>query len=234
VWHDSARQLISSSSLDVGILLLLLYLLTPFRCSVCSLSLSIYPSIYTTTNKNIRHQHLLLPQVIRRLWVAELPDALPLEYICMSLYGAQSFHVSYLVHTCIGIVVHCQLIISFSTVCLLFSAMLLLLCYNDAMISRLQQRVPAKHLRLVQLLRIRLRQVMLRYRVAWFSEVAHILVVFGRWYPLASLVSSDSFPLLCLFSLTLYLSIYLHTTTNNKHQAPTSSPTTSDPTIVSS
>ena len=102
-----------------------------------------------------------------------------------------------------------------------------------------QQRVPAKHLRLVQLLRIRLRQVMLRYRVAWFSESSLILVVFGRWYPLASLVSSDSFPLLCLFSLTMYLSIYIsihlsiYTTTNNKHQAPTSSPTTSDPTVVS-
>ena len=95
-----------------------------------------------------------------------------------------------------------------------------------------QQRVPAKHLRLVQLLRIRLRQVMLRYRVAWFSEAALILVVFGRWYNLASLVSSDSFPLLCLFSLTIYLSYC--TTTNNKHQAPTSSPTTSDPTVVSS
>eukprot|EP00970_Alexandrium_tamarense_P002196 scaffold307_cov140-Alexandrium_tamarense.AAC.1 len=39
------------------------------------------------------------------------------------------------------------------------------LCYNDAIISRLQ-RVPAKHLRLVQLLRIRLRQAMLRYLVA--------------------------------------------------------------------
>ena len=39
------------------------------------------------------------------------------------------------------------------------------LCYNDAIISRLQG-VPAKHLRLVQLLRIRLRQVTLRYRVA--------------------------------------------------------------------
>ena len=111
------------------------------------------------------------------------------------------------------------------------NALLQWLCYNDAIISRLQQRVPAKHLRLVQLLRIRLRQVMLRYRVAWFSESSLILVVFGRWYPLASLVSSDSFPLLCLFSLTMYLSFY--TTTNNKHQAPTSSPTTSDPTVVS-
>eukprot|EP00970_Alexandrium_tamarense_P016784 scaffold7416_cov136-Alexandrium_tamarense.AAC.3 len=142
----------------------------------------------------------------------------------------QSFHVSCLVHICIRIVVHCQLVVSFLTVCLLFLAL-----YNDVMISRLLQRVPVKHLRLVQLLRIRLRQAMLRYRVARFNEAAHIFVVFGRWYSLASLVSSDSFPLLCLFSLTLYLSIYPPscTTTNNKHQAPTSSPITSDPTVVS-
>ena len=174
---------------------------------------------------------------MRCRWSISLASQLTCLHVCE---GHLSFHVSCLVHICIRIVVHCQLVVSFLIVCLLFSAMLLLLCYNDAMISRLQQRVPAKHLRLVQLLRIRLRQVMLRYRVAWFSEAALILVVFGRWYPLASLVSSDSFPLLCLFSLTMYLSTYLsiylsiYTTTNNKHQAPTSSPTTSDPTIVSS
>eukprot|EP00970_Alexandrium_tamarense_P016782 scaffold7416_cov136-Alexandrium_tamarense.AAC.1 len=53
VWHDSARQLKSSSSLDIGIPLLLLYLLTPFCSSVCSLSLSIYlPSCTTTNNKH--------------------------------------------------------------------------------------------------------------------------------------------------------------------------------------
>jgi hypothetical protein len=126
---------------------------------------------------------------------------------------------SCLMHMCIRIVVHCQLVVSFFIVCLLFSSLVELLCYNDAMISRLQQRVPAKHLRLVQLLRIRLRQVMLQYRVAWFSEAALILVVFGRWYRLASLISSDSFPFLCYFSLSL--SIYLSTqqrTINIRHQ----------------
>ena len=68
-----------------------------------------------------------------------------------------------------------------------------------------QQRVPAKHLRLVQLLRIRLRQAMLRYLVAWISEAA------------PSLESSDSFPLLCLFSLTIYLTAQQRTT-NIRHQ----------------
>ena len=91
------------------------------------------------------------------------------------------------------------------------------LCYNDAIISRLQG-VPAEHRRLVQLLRIRLRPVMLRYRVARFSESALILVVFGRWYSLASLVSSDSFALLCLFSLTMYLSTYLSIYLHNNEQ----------------
>jgi hypothetical protein len=135
---------------------------------------------------------------------------------------------------CICIVVHCQLFVSFFIVCLLFSSLVELLCYNDAMISRLQQRVPAKHLRLVQLLRIRLRQVMLQYRVAWFQR--------GGSYPrrLWTFVSSCFSYIFWLLSVSLlllshYLPIYLsiYTTTNNKHQAPTSSPTTSDPTIVS-
>jgi len=133
---------------------------------------------------------------------------------------------SCLVRMCIRIVVHCQLVISFIILCLLFSSLLFsslvqLLCYHDAMISRLQQRVPAKHLRIVQLLRIQLRRVMLQYRVAWFSEAALILVVvFGRWYPLASLISSDSFSV-CLLLLSHYLSIYRSTqqrTINIRHQ----------------
>jgi hypothetical protein len=159
--------------------------------------------------------------------------SLAYQLTCMQVCeGNLSFHVSCLEHICIRIVVQCQLVVSFFTICLCFSyllqwlcynvsaatmALLQWLCYNDAIISCLQG-VPAKHLRLAQLLRIRLRPVMLRYRVARFSESALILVVFGRWYPLASLVSSDSFPLLCLFSLTNYLSIYLSIYLHNNEQ----------------
>jgi hypothetical protein len=139
---------------------------------------------------------------------------------------------SCLMHMCIRIVVHCQLFISFIIFCLLFSSLVQLLCYNDAMISRLQQRVPAKHLRLVQLLRIQLRRVMLQDLVLHDSarqllsssslDVGILLLLLYLLTP---------FRLSVTFSLTIYLSIY--TTTNNKHQAPTSSPTTSDPTVVS-
>jgi hypothetical protein len=74
---------------------------------------------------------------------------------------------------------------------------------------------------------------MLQYRVAWFQR--------GSSYPRRRLDVGILFLLLYLLtpfrffvtslSLSMYLSIY--TTTNNKHQAPTSSPTTSDPTVVS-
>ncbi len=75
--------------------------------SVALFALSHYLSIYPPAQQrttNIRHQHLLPPQVIRRLWVAQLPDhcswstSPALQMTCLHVCEVhRSFHVSYLV-----------------------------------------------------------------------------------------------------------------------------------------
>ncbi len=76
--------------------------------------------IYTTIN---RHQHLLLPQVIQRLWVSKLPAFVVREYLlhcCMSM-KSRLFRI---LCTCISSFIRWQLVVSQSFVYLFFSDLL--------------------------------------------------------------------------------------------------------------